>query len=224
MGPTQLNIPRDYFYGEIELRDPASRCASSAAPAARRAWTRRPSCWRRAKFPVILSGGGVVMGDAVEECKALAERLGAPVVNSYLRNDSFPASHPLWAGPLGYQGSKAAMKLIAQADVVIALGSRMGPFGTLPQHGMDYWPKDAKIIQIDADHKMLGLVKKITVGICGDAKAAAAALLAAPRRARRSPATRPRRERAADDHGREGRVGEGARRVDARDATRTAST
>jgi sulfoacetaldehyde acetyltransferase len=131
-----------------------------------------------AKFPVILSGGGVVMGDAVEECKALAERLGAPVVNGYLRNDSFPASHPLWCGPLGYQGSKAAMKLISQADVVIALGSRMGPFGTLAQHGLDYWPKNAKIIQIEADHTNLGLVKKITVGICADAKAAAKALTA----------------------------------------------
>ena len=125
---------------------------------------------------MIISGGGVVMADGVQECIALAERLGAPVVNSYLHNDSFPASHPQWCGPLGYQGSKAAMKLISQADVVVALGSRLGPFGTLPQHGMDYWPKDAKIIQIDADHKMLGLVKKITVGICGDAREAAAAL------------------------------------------------
>jgi sulfoacetaldehyde acetyltransferase len=129
-----------------------------------------------AKFPVVLAGGGVVMGDAVEECKALAERLGAPVVTGYLRNDAFPASHPLWCGPLGYQGSKAAMKLIAQADVVVALGSRMGPFGTLPQHGLDYWPKTAKIIQVEADHTNLGLVKKITVGIAGDAKAAAAAI------------------------------------------------
>jgi sulfoacetaldehyde acetyltransferase len=68
------------------------------------------------------------------------------------------------------------MKLMAQADVLVALGSRLGPFGTLPQHGMDYWPKDAKIIQIDADNTMLGLVKKISVGICGDAKAAAVAL------------------------------------------------
>ena len=132
----------------------------------------------QAKFPVLLSGGGVVQGDAVKETIALAERLGCPVVNSYLHNDSFPASHPQWCGPLGYQGSKAAMKLIAQADVVLALGSRLGPFGTLPQHGMDYWPKDAKIIQVDADHKMLGLVKKISVGICGDAGAAANALLA----------------------------------------------
>lgn len=117
------------------------------------------------------------MGDAVEECIALAERLGAPVVNSYQHNDSFPASHPQWCGPLGYQGSKAGMKLISQADVVIALGSRLGPFGTLPQYGMDYWPKDAKIIQIDADHKVLGLVKKISVGICGDAKAVAVELV-----------------------------------------------
>src|SRR5690606_22837620 len=131
----------------------------------------------QAKFPVIISGGGVVMGDAVDECKALAERLGAPVVNSYLHNDSFPASHPLWCGPLGYQGSKAAMNLIAKADVVVALGSRLGPFGTLPQHGIDYWPKNAKVIQIDADNKMLGLVKKISVGICGDAGAAASELL-----------------------------------------------
>jgi sulfoacetaldehyde acetyltransferase len=54
----------------------------------------------------------------------------------------------------------------------------MGPFGTLPQHGLDYWPKDAQIIQVEADHTNLGLVKKITVGICGDAKATAKALTA----------------------------------------------
>ena len=75
-------------------------------------------------------------------------------------------------GPLGYQGSKAAMKVIAEADVVLALGTRLGPFGTLPQHGIDYWPKNAKIIQVDSDHRMLGLVKQISVGVCGDAKAA----------------------------------------------------
>ncbi|UTV26605.1 sulfoacetaldehyde acetyltransferase [Photobacterium atrarenae] len=175
MGPTQLNIPRDYFYGEItcEIPKPARL---DRGPGGEQSLNDAADLLAEAKFPVIISGGGVVMGDAVEECKALAERLGAPVVNSYLHNDSFPASHPLWCGPLGYQGSKAAMKLISQADVVIALGSRLGPFGTLPQHGMDYWPKDAKIIQIDADHKMLGLVKKISVGICGDAKAAAVAL------------------------------------------------
>ncbi len=70
------------------------------------------------------------------------------------------------------------MRLISRADVVLALGTRLGPFGTLPQYGIEYWPADAAIIQIDADAKMLGLVKRISVGICGDAKAAALALIA----------------------------------------------
>jgi len=177
MGPTQLNIPRDYFYGEITCEIPKPMRVERGA-GGENSLKSAVDLLSSAKFPVILAGGGVVMGDAVQECQQLAERLGAPVVTGYLRNDAFPASHPLWAGPLGYQGSKAAMKLIAQADVVVALGSRMGPFGTLPQHGMDYWPKEAKIIQVEADHTNLGLVKKINVGIHGDAKAVAKAIVA----------------------------------------------
>lgn len=175
MGPTQLNIPRDYFYGEIEAEIPKP-ARLDRGPGGPTSLNEAAELLAKAQFPVIISGGGVVMADGVDECKALAERLGAPVVNSYLHNDSFPASHPLWCGPLGYQGSKAAMKLTSQADVVLALGTRLGPFGTLPQHGMDYWPTNAKIIQVDADNKMLGLVKKIAVGICGDAREAAVAL------------------------------------------------
>ncbi len=175
IGPTQLNIPRDRFYGDIDVEIPEPM-RLDRGPGGEDSLNAAADLLAAAEFPVILSGGGVVMADALDECVALAERLGAPVVNSYLHNDSFPASHPQWCGPLGYQGSKAAMKLIAKADVVLALGTRLGPFGTLPQHDMDYWPKDAKIIQVDADHKMLGLVKKISVGIVGDAGAAAIAL------------------------------------------------
>lgn len=174
-GPTQLNIPRDYFYGEIETEIPKP-LRIERGPGGGESLDAAADMLAEAQFPVIISGGGVVMADGVDACKALAERLNAPVVNSYLHNDSFPASHPLWCGPLGYQGSKAAMKLVAQADVVLALGSRLNPFGTLPQHGLDYWPDNAKIIQIDADEKRLGLTKKIDLGICGDAKAAAEAL------------------------------------------------
>lgn len=177
MGPTQLNIPRDYFYGEIACEIPQPVRIERGA-GGENSLQAAADLLAQAQFPVILAGGGVVMGDAVQACQALAERLGAPVATGYLRNDAFPAKHPLWVGPLGYQGAKAAMKLIAQADVVIALGSRMGPFGTLPQHGLDYWPKEAKIIQVEADHTHLGLVKKIQVGIHGDAKAVAQALLA----------------------------------------------
>ena len=176
MGPTQINIPRDFFYGDINVDIPPPVHLDRGAGGAK-TLTDAAELLASAKFPVIISGGGVVNARAVDECRVLAEYLGAPVVNSYLHNDSFPASHPLWCGPLGYQGSKAGMKLISQADVVLALGTRLGPFGTLPQYGLDYWPDGAKIIQVDADHKMLGLVKKISVGICGDAKASAEVLL-----------------------------------------------
>jgi len=175
MGPTQLNIPRDFFYGDINVEIPQPMHLDRG-PGGEQSLNDAAELLASAKNPVIISGGGVVNAGAIEECKRLAERLGAPVVNSYLHNDSFPASHSLWCGPLGYQGSKAGMKLLSKADVVLALGTRLGPFGTLPQYGMEYWPKAAKVIQVDADHKMLGLVKKISVGICGDAKAAAAAL------------------------------------------------
>ncbi|HLQ11612.1 MAG TPA: sulfoacetaldehyde acetyltransferase [Steroidobacteraceae bacterium] len=176
LGPTQLNIPRDFFYGEIETAIPAPmRFAPGPGDAA--ALDAAAATLAGAQFPVILAGGGVIMSNGGAAAAALAELLGAPVCNSYLHNDSFPASHPLAVGPLGYQGSKAAMKLIAQADVVLALGTRLGPFGTLPQHGLDYWPKQARIIQVDADPRMLGLVKAISTGIHADARAAAEALL-----------------------------------------------
>jgi len=177
MGPTQLNIPRDYFYGDIECEIPKPiRIGRGAGDEA--AIEQAAALLASAKFPMIVAGGGVFSAGALAEAAQLAELLHAPVACSYLHNDAFPASHPLWTGPLGYHGSKAAMKLMSQADVVLALGTRLGPFGTLPQYGLDYWPRDAKIIQVDADAKMLGLVKSITVGINGDAKAAAAALVA----------------------------------------------
>jgi sulfoacetaldehyde acetyltransferase len=176
MGPVQLNIPRDFFYGEIETAIPEPLRISQGAGDAS-ALDAAAERLAGASFPVIVAGGGVIMAGATREAIELAELLGAAVCSSYLHNDSFPASHALAAGPLGYQGSKAAMKLIAQADVVLALGTRLGPFGTLPQHGLDYWPKRAQIIQIDSDPRVLGLVKPITAGVHGDARAAARELI-----------------------------------------------
>lgn len=168
-GPTQLNIPRDYFYGECEDEiyetQKISRGLGSLSSLKEAA-----ELLANAKYPVILSGGGVSQADALEEVKALAEYLTAPVVNTYLHNDTFPASHPLSVGPIGYCGSKAAMRTIAKADVVIALGSRLGPFGTLPQYDIAYWPQNAKIIQVDVDTSVLGLSMKVDVASCADVK------------------------------------------------------
>jgi sulfoacetaldehyde acetyltransferase len=175
-GPTQFNIPRDLFYGEADyiIPQPIRVERGAGGPSSLEA---AAEALAGARFPVILSGGGVVMSDGVDEVVKLAEHLSAPVVNTYLHNDSFPKSHPLWVGPIGYQGSKAAMKLLAQADVVLALGTRLGPFGTLPQHGIDYWPKNAKLVQVEINPRKLGLVKQASVAVCGDAKAATSAIL-----------------------------------------------
>ena len=203
-GPVQVNIPRDYFYGEgdYEILPPL---VIERAAGGTNSLDKAAKMLAEAKFPVIVSGGGVVMADGMDEVKALAEHLTAPVVNTYLHNDSFPASHPLACGPLGYQGSKAAMKIIARADVVLALGTRLGPFGTLPQHGIDYWPKDAKIIQIDADQPHAGAGEEGVARDPGRREARGAGAAEAPEGARRRAS--PTRRRLAEVRRGEGSCG-----------------
>ena len=175
--PCQINMPRDYWTQVIDIDLPAmveferpSGGAEAVAAAA--------ALLSQAKFPVILNGAGVVIGGAIPASMALAERLDAPVCVGYQHNDAFPGSHPLFAGPLGYNGSKAAMELISTADVVLCLGTRLNPFSTLPGYALDYWPKAAKIIQVDINPDRIGLTKKVTVGIVGDARKVAEAVLA----------------------------------------------
>jgi len=174
--PAQINVPRDYWTQVVDIElPPIVRLERQAGGV--EAIKKAAKLLSDAEFPVILSGAGVVIGGAIEDCKKLAEKLDAPVCSGYQHNDSFPGSHPLAAGPLGYNGSKAGMELIQKADVVLALGTRLNPFSTLPGYGMDYWPKDASIIQVDMNSDRIGLTKKVTVGICGDAKLVAQQLL-----------------------------------------------
>jgi len=174
--PAQINVPRDFWTQVIDIDlPPIVRFERQGG--GKDAINRAAKLLSDAKFPVILSGAGVVIGDAIEDCKKLAEKLDAPVCSGYQHNDSFPGSHPLAVGPLGYNGSKAAMQLISKADVVLALGTRLNPFSTLPGYGIDYWPKKASIIQIDMNPDRIGLTKKVTVGICGDAKMVSQQLL-----------------------------------------------
>ncbi|MBL6786249.1 MAG: sulfoacetaldehyde acetyltransferase [Candidatus Pelagibacter bacterium] len=174
--PAQINVPRDYWTQVIDIElPPIVRLEKQAGGAA--AIDEAAKLLSDAKFPVILSGAGVVIGGAIKDCVKLAEKLDSPVCSGYQHNDSFPGSHPLAVGPLGYNGSKAAMELIAKADVVLALGTRLNPFSTLPGYGIDYWPKNAKIIQVDMNSDRIGLTKKVTVGICGDAKLVSQQLL-----------------------------------------------
>ncbi|UWQ08841.1 sulfoacetaldehyde acetyltransferase [Aliiroseovarius crassostreae] len=175
--PAQINVPRDYFTQVIDIDLPAIVDFELPQGGAE-ALDQAAALLSEAKFPVILNGAGVVIGGAIEASKALAERLSAPVCCGYQHNDAFPGSHPLHAGPLGYNGSKAAMELISKADVVLALGTRLNPFSTLPGYGIDYWPAQAKIIQVDINPDRIGLTKPVNVGIVGDAKQVANTILA----------------------------------------------
>jgi len=175
-GPVQVNIPRDLFYGEADYTIREPQYASLGAGAADEL-AKATQLLAEARNPVIMAGGGVLMSTGTGELVALAEHLQAPVITAYLHNDAFPASHPLYCGPIGYQGWKLAMNVVADADVVLCLGTRLGPFGTLPQHGLEYWPANAKLIQVDSDHRTLGLTRDVAVAVNGDARAAAVDLL-----------------------------------------------
>ncbi|MDH3666364.1 MAG: sulfoacetaldehyde acetyltransferase [Paracoccaceae bacterium] len=174
--PAQINIPRDYWTQQVDINLPA--IVDFELPAGGEAAVAEAAqLLSDADFPVILNGAGVVLGGAIEASKTLAERLDAPVCCNYQHNDAFPGSHPLFAGPLGYNGSRAGMELISKADVVLALGTRLNPFSTLPGYGVDYWPKDAKLIQVDINPDRIGLTKPVSVGIVGDAGKVATQLL-----------------------------------------------
>ena len=174
--PAQINMPRDYWTQVIDIELP--EMVTFERPAGGEAALQKAAdLLSSAKSPVILNGAGVILANGISESMKLAERLDAPVCVGYQHNDAFPGSHPLFAGPLGYNGSKAGMELISKADVVLCLGTRLNPFSTLPGYGIDYWPKDAKIIQVDINPDRIGLTKKVTVGIIGDAKNVANALL-----------------------------------------------
>jgi len=175
-GPAQINIPRDLWNQVVDI-DLPQVVRFERPGGGKEAVARAAELLSQARFPVLVNGAGVVIGEAIPQSMRLAERLDAPVCCGYQHNDAFPGSHPLSVGPLGYNGSRAAMEIIAQADVVLALGTRLNPFSTLPGYGIDYWPKDAKIIQVDINADRIGLTKTVTVGIQGDAGLVANQLL-----------------------------------------------
>ena len=175
--PAQINIPRDMFTQIVDIDLPTT-IDFELPSGGEMAIAEAAKLLSAAKSPVILNGAGVVLAaGGIAASMALAERLDAPVCCGYQHNDAFPGSHPLFAGPLGYNGSKAGMQLIQEADVVLALGTRLNPFSTLPGYGIDYWPKNAKIIQVDLKPERIGLTKAVTVGIVGDAAKVASGIM-----------------------------------------------
>ena len=174
--PAQINVPRDMWTQVIDIELPQV-VNIGRPPGASDAIDEAAALLSEAKFPVLLNGAGVILSGAIHASAALAEKLSAPVCCNYQHNDAFPGGHPLYCGPLGYNGSKAGMEMISKADVILALGTRLNPFSSLPAYQTEYWPKDAKIIQVDINADRIGLTKRVAVGIQGDARAVAEQLL-----------------------------------------------
>jgi len=154
--PAQINVPRDFWTQVIDIELPQVIRLERPGGGSD-AIEKAASLLSEAEFPVILNGAGVVIGGAIEASRELAEVLDSPVCCNYQHNDAFPGSHELAMGPLGYNGSKAAMEIIQKADVVLALGTRLNPFSTLPGYGINYWPTDAKLIQVDINSPIVNL-------------------------------------------------------------------
>ena len=179
-GPVLLDVPRDYFYGEVEdyILEPHQYRVDDRGCGSPESLQKAAELFANAERPVIISGRGVVDTDCQNIVAEIAELMTAPVACTYLHNDAFPADHPLWMGPIGYMGSKAAMNTVAEADVILAIGTRLSVFGTTPQYDINYFPETAKIIQIDINPLNIARTHPVEVGIIGDAKAASIELLA----------------------------------------------
>ena len=191
-GPVQLNLPRDVLsaqadYAPLQSVDEYRPCAAPAgeASAIARAATRLLS----AKRPVIIAGGGIKNTEGHAAALALAEALNAPVVTSPGHGDAIPFGHPLNAGQMGPRGNLVASQLVKEADVILALGTRIGFNATF--YSYDNINRDAAIIQIELDPTALGRYFPIAIGIWADAPTAALQLC--------NEVTRLEKRRNADD-------------------------
>jgi acetolactate synthase-1/2/3 large subunit/sulfoacetaldehyde acetyltransferase len=174
-GPVALNLPRDLLAEIVEYDDgPSGWRAPLVAAGGADSIARAAELLRGARKPLILAGGGVKNGRCHEVVLALAELLHAPIVLSPGHGDAIPCGHPLYAGQMGPRGNVVATDLARQADVIIALGTRIGFNTTF--YTYDNLNAEAAIIQVESDPLALGRLVPVTLGIFGDAGAVAAQL------------------------------------------------
>ena len=180
-GPAQVDIPRDSYYGtwDEEPLEPARyRTTGKLGGADAEDVGRALAALHGAKKVAILAGLGAVESDAQLDIDELAELLSAPVACVWQHNDAIINSRALSVGSVGYQGSEAAMRLVADADVIVALGTRLNAFGTTPQYGIDFFPKSAKLIHNSMNPLDIGALRPVHAGLVGDCRAVTRQLIA----------------------------------------------
>jgi len=179
-GPVQLNLPRDVLSATAEFEDlqsPEQYRGFSLPAADPKAIERAADLLRQAVKPVILTGGGIKNSRGAEDVLALAEAMNAPVVLAPGHGDAVPYGHPLNAGQMGPRGNAVASRLMKEADVILALGTRLGFNSTF--YSYDNINREAAIIHVELDPTAIGRYFPVAMGIWADARATAQQLTAA---------------------------------------------
>jgi thiamine pyrophosphate-dependent acetolactate synthase large subunit-like protein len=178
-GPVVLNVARDLLAATASFEPsiaPGGRQAHGTCAGAPDLIARAARLLAGAQRPLILAGGGVKNGRHAAAALALAERLNAPVALSPGHGDAVSCDHPLYAGQVGPRGNEVATGMAREADVILALGTRLGFNTTF--YTYDHLNRHARIIQVELEPTALGRFFEIDIGIHGDAGQVARALLA----------------------------------------------
>ena len=175
-GPVLIDLPIDVQRGEVEY-DPSidgPLPVFKPGPDLRRI-RRAVEMLLAAEKPILLIGGGAVLGGATDEFLAFAEHMQIPVVNTSMAKGAFPAKHPLYAGEVGIQAStRSGNAAFLDSDVVFAVGCR---FGDRHTGALDVYTRGRRFIQVDIDPLQISRQFPVDLGIVGDSKLVMAAML-----------------------------------------------
>ena len=170
-GPVLIDIPKDVQTNEAEMSFPDEFKIRGYHP-----WTdpdivyveKAIDMLLQAQKPVILAGGGTIISSAFAELQAIAELLMIPVVTTFKGKGAFPENHPLSLGPIGMHGHAEANKVMAEADCVLAIGTR---FSDRSVGTFEAFEKRLKIIHLDVDPAEIGKNQTTQVAVVGDVRA-----------------------------------------------------
>ncbi|MGB1255934.1 MAG: thiamine pyrophosphate-binding protein [Thiolinea sp.] len=178
-GPVQLNLPRDVLAAQAEFeafQSPANYRSQTLPAGSPKAIEAAAALLMQAERPVIITGGGIKNTGGADQVLELAQALNAPVVTSPGHGDGIPFGHPLNAGQMGPRGNPVASRLAKEADVILALGTRLGFNSTF--YTYDNINRDAKIIHAELEPTAIGRFFPVAMGIWGDAPTIATQLTA----------------------------------------------
>ena len=171
-GPVLVDLPKNVQSDQAEVEFTNKIDARGYKPTREpdlEAISRASELLSKAETPIILAGGGVIIGNASDELMGLSDLLMAPVATTFMGKGAFPETHPLSVGSIGMHGNPAANRLMGEADVLLAVGTRFSDRATA---NLNTFAPHAKKIHVDIDPAEIGKNVDIDIAIIGEAKTA----------------------------------------------------